>query len=335
MSRPRVTAVIVNYYSGHLLRRCVESVRTQLDIDVEVILVNNSAEDPLPDSLTENGVQLLSPPTNVGFCAAVNMAISASSGDYVLLLNPDGWIDPGYISGLVAHLEADPTLGSAAGRILKVDAEGRTTGRVDSLGLEFLAGRRPADIGHGGRDSGDGSVHDAFGVSAAAGLYRREALERVAVAGQVLPEDFFMYLDDVDLAWRLRLGGYRSVVDASRVAYHARASAGKQSDKRGPLGWIGTAAEEIQRPDYVRTLISTNLFLMLLRCDEPASFICGLPTFALRRLPVEGLLAMQRPIAALSARARLIRLLPRAVQQRRLIQSHRRVGPGAIEGWFR
>lgn len=335
VSTPRVTAVIVNYYSGHLLRRCLESVRTQRDVDVDVVVVNNSVDDPLPASLTGSELQLLSPPTNLGFCAAVNLAVRASSSDYVLLLNPDGWIAPEYVSGLVARMQSDPSLGSAAGRILRLDAEGRPNGQVDSLGLELREGRRPADIGHGTADSGRAGLHDVFGVSAAAALYRREALQRVAVDGQVLPEEFFMYLDDVDLAWRLRLAGYRSAVDASRVAYHQRARAGRQSDRQGLIGWIDTAAAEVRRPDYVRTLISTNLLLMLVRCDEPDSFISGLPTFVLRRLPVEGLLAVQRPTAALAARIRFMHLLPSALRQRRLIQSRRVLSAGEIGGWIR
>ena len=90
------------------------------------------------------------------------------------------------------------------------------------------AGRRAIDIGQGSRDDSrfDGQ-REVFGVSAAAALYRRSALDAVSSDGQAFDEAFFMYKEDVDLAWRLRRAGYAACVASEAVAYHGRTAAGR------------------------------------------------------------------------------------------------------------
>src|ERR671924_1039651 len=104
---------------------------------------------------------------------------------------------------------------------------------IDSVGLRMGRARRAADIGQGEPDDGRFDAwREVFGVSAAAALYRRAALEAVSDDGQIFDERFFMYKEDVDLAWRLRLRGYRAGVDGVAIGWHARGSSRVAPDER-------------------------------------------------------------------------------------------------------
>lgn len=300
-----------------------------------ITVVNNDPADPEPRALASRiGVSYLEPGANVGFCAAVNLALERSSEPFVLLLNSDAIVAPDYVERLVAHMKADRSIASSGGRILR--GTPKATIGVDSTGIRIGRGRTARDIGHGTLDDGVRmGVEEPFGVTAAAAVYRRSALEDVAVAGQVLPESFFMYLDDVDLAWRLRLGGHRAVVDHAAVAWHARASAGGPaggSSARLPI--LDKLAWESTRPEYVRERSWVNHLLMLVRNDDPGPFLGQFPYYAIRRLPGDLYGLVQRPSMAIRMRRRFLELLPGALKQRREIQARRVVSAHDMARWL-
>lgn len=335
---PDVTAVIAAYWPGSALDRCVDSLLASPNIS-SVVIVNNAAADREPSRVarSRSRVQVLEEETNAGFCAATNRALDHVSTTYVLAINQDAYITSGFVDRVADHLRTDTSLASASGLVLQTSGDGTPTGLVDSAGLVMRVGRRPEDISHGVKQPSftPGSTTEVFGVSAAVAVYRMASLRQVAVHGQVFPEDFWMYFDDVDLAWRLRLMGYRSLVDLSAIAYHARAAAGASGRTSGLRRWIDTARQEMSRPDYVRERVWVNQLLMLIRNDSADSFLRQLPLFAVRRLPVESLLLAQRPDLAGRARIRFLRLLPAALVQRWEIQRRRIVGQREMDRWFR
>lgn len=335
MSSPDVQAVLVAYRSGPQLGTAIGSLLASADARMAITVVNNAPGDPEPlDVVRGTPVRLVQAASNIGFCAAVNLGLADATAPYVLLLNPDATVAPDYVARLVARAERDPGVASFAGRILLPDFDGRL---VDSLGLGFRAGRRAIDLGHGLLDDGTRQgVDEVFGVTAAAALYRRSALLDVAVDGAVLPPAFFMYLDDVDLAWRLRLAGYRAVVDHSAVAVHSRAAAhGVTGPGRGAQYLTQVMRRHAERPDYVRTLSLSNHVLMLIRNDDPETLFRDFAPYMFSRLAVEAFTAVQRPGVTLAARRRLLRLVPDAVRERGLIQSRRVATVRQMAHWLR
>jgi GT2 family glycosyltransferase len=158
--------------------------------------------------------------TNEGFGRAANRGIAAGDAPYVFLCNLDLSLDPAFVARLATLLDDDPACGSACGKLLLED------GVVDSAGLQAYAPRLFADRGHGQRDDGRfDAAGEVFGASGAAVLYRRAMLDEIRIAGGVFDPDYFLYWEDIDLAWRARLAGWNARYDPTAVGVHRRGSA--------------------------------------------------------------------------------------------------------------
>jgi len=155
---------------------------------------------------------------NTGFCKAHNELARRFPSEYVLFLNPDTVLSPSFIEELVRALDAQPDAASASGKLLRMD--GRT---IDSTGIIMLREQRHLDRGADQLDRGQfEQPEEIFGPSGAAAIYRRSALDDVAIDGQYFDEDFFAYREDADLAWRCRLLGWTSIYVPAAVAQHRR-----------------------------------------------------------------------------------------------------------------
>lgn len=233
---PRSVDVVVPLFRpGRWLHPCLDSVATAIGVGCRLFLVDDDPTHPVAVNAASRFFSATSFETssNRGFAAAANRGIAAGTAKYVLCLNQDARLESDYLARLVARMEADPKLGSVSGKLLhQPDPDGSPDGLIDSAGFAIRRGRRPIDIGQGEVDDGRfDRWREVFGVTGAAALYRRSALERVAIDGEYFDERFFMYKEDVDLAWRLRAAGYTSAVDGAAVAYHAR-SIGRPTVRR-------------------------------------------------------------------------------------------------------
>src|SRR5436309_3489159 len=119
-------------------------------------------------------------PVNTGFCKAHNELAGRFPSDYVLFLNPDTILTPTFIEELVRALDAHPEAASASGKLLRMD--GKT---IDSTGIVMLREQRHLDRGADQPDAGQfENAEEIFGPSGAAAMYRRKALDDVAIDGQ-------------------------------------------------------------------------------------------------------------------------------------------------------
>lgn len=231
---PRVAVVIVNWNGRHHLAACLPALAAQTYSRHEVLVVDNHSSD---DSLAWLAaewpmVRVLALSENAGFARGNNAGIAATDGRWVALLNNDTIPEPGWLAALVAAGEgAGDDVGAVASRMVFADEPGR----INSAGIAVdLAGIAWDWLGGAPFAVGDAPA-EIFGASAGACLYRRAALADVAEPGpdgqpQVFDPAFFMYLEDVDLAWRLRLRRWRSVYAPGAVVRHVgSASAGEGS----------------------------------------------------------------------------------------------------------
>ncbi|MGA9567917.1 MAG: glycosyltransferase family 2 protein [Candidatus Korobacteraceae bacterium] len=211
-----VAIVIPSLHRPDLTARCVNSVQCQtLPADAwKIVVVENEAHPGtiLPDPLPLNTIRL-ELPTNEGTTNSINRGMAAVPSPYVLLLNNDVELAPDYLEKLVAALEADPELGFATGKLLR--ATDRTL--LDGAGDAILLAGASYRLGHLDRDQGQFD-HQVPLLSAcgAAVLYRSKAF----LLSGALDADFFAYLDDLDLALRTYLIGYRGAYVPGAVAYH-------------------------------------------------------------------------------------------------------------------
>jgi GT2 family glycosyltransferase len=216
--------VVVNYNGGELLRRCLASVLAQQPAAHEVVVVDNASTDSSVDQLPE-GVTLLRQPDNRGFGAGVNAGLTATRSPFVLTLNPDTELLPGFLAAATAALDADETLGSVAPRVLSAEDPARID--ANGIGLTSMLGHINCD--NGLRDQDVGSEPRAvLGPLGGAALWRRSALER---AGG-FPERWFLYWEDVDLALRLQRAGHGCLTVADACVTHVGG---------GSIGRLGAA----------------------------------------------------------------------------------------------
>lgn len=220
---PLVSVGIVTWRSEGDLPQCFDGLEVQHYPNLELIVVDNASGDRSlelvrhrwPTALViENG-------NNEGYCKAHNMAINASHGEYYLPLNPDVQLLPAFIERLVSALEGRPAFGSAVGKMWQrsqsdpplLDAAGLL---LDRRRHQYLRGRNEPDRGQ------HDAAEEVFGADGAAPLHRRSMLEDVAVDGEYFDELYFGYMEDVDLAWRARLRGWKCWYEPQASAIHAR-----------------------------------------------------------------------------------------------------------------
>lgn len=216
MSSPRVAIIIINWNGRQHLAACLPSLAGQSYRDFEIILVDNGSTD---DSLAWvrshfPQIRILENPSNQGFAAPNNQAIRASQGEFVVLLNNDTVADPAWLATLVAVADHDPAIGMVASKMLLAERPGT----IDSAGIALDRSGLAWGIAAGQPDlpAPPGTVVDVFGASGGAALYRRSMLDEIGL----FDEEFFAYLEDVDLAWRAQWAGWRAVYAADAVVYH-------------------------------------------------------------------------------------------------------------------
>lgn len=210
-------AVIVNFNSGSLLGPALDRLASQA-VSSTVVVDNASHDLSWQDALARPNVHLHRLPTNRGFAGAVNFALSATSEPYVLLLNADVAMEEGYVAALAGALDASPRLAGATGTLVLQD------GLIDSTGITLSRARCAFDRDRGQSAPISGTIPPAgvepFGVSGAAALLRREAVDEVGG----LWDELFVYWEDTELAWRLRRAGWRFAHVPAARAIHARGS---------------------------------------------------------------------------------------------------------------
>jgi GT2 family glycosyltransferase len=221
-----LSIVIPTYNGRRHLERCLPSVCRHAPPGTQILVVDDASSDGtaawVHDSFPE--VELIVMPVNQGFVMAVNAGIRRACGDVIELLNNDtevcaGWAEP------CLRWFADPTIGSVAPLVLQMQ---RPT-FIDSAGTEYhLCGWAFNRGFNREMQAAYESPVEVFGPSGSAGFYRRTALEKT---GLLLPE-LGAYFEDIDLAFRLRRVGYRSMYEpAGRVLHQGSASYGQESNR--------------------------------------------------------------------------------------------------------
>jgi GT2 family glycosyltransferase len=264
----RISIVVINWNSGRYLADCLPSVLAQTLPPSEVVIVDNASMDGSPavgrQALEAAGhgaacqVTWIMNSRNGGFSRAANQGIAATTGDGVLVLNPDVVLTPEFLEEAWNALHDRPDAGSLAPKVLRFD---RRT--IDTTGQFIRADGRVRERGYGEADQGRyDQAGDVFSVCGAVALYRRAMLEDVAVDGEYFDEDFFAFYEDADLGWRAQRRGWRCWYQPTAVAYHARGG----TNVSGSGFWAGWQMP--RRPLAIQFHILINRHLMVIK-NEP------------------------------------------------------------------
>ena len=206
----KISIVIVSYNVRRYLDNCLQSVGKALEgIDAEVFVVDNASQDDTMTVLPAKypWVSFTANEENVGFACANNQAIRQSTGQYVLLLNPDTTVAEDTLRRAVSFMDEHPEAGAAGIRMHNEDGSVAPESRRAIptpwvSALKMLGFTRRYYMSH---LSWDEPCRIEV-VSGAFCLLRRQALDEVGL----LDEDFFMYGEDIDLSYRILKGGWQN-----------------------------------------------------------------------------------------------------------------------------
>jgi N-acetylglucosaminyl-diphospho-decaprenol L-rhamnosyltransferase len=207
----KFSVLIVNYASWPFTLRCIESLRATRYGDFEIVVVDNDNVEPpeLPSS-----VRLIRNKQNAGFARAHNRGIAASTGEIVVLINPDTVMEKNFFEPLEGFFEENPKVGIAGPRIVDSDGNLQLSARREISALSGLLGRTSILTRLFPKSSLVKSQFPAVTdqshptpvdwVSGACMVIRRDTLREVGP----LDERFFMYFEDADLCRRTRAAGW-------------------------------------------------------------------------------------------------------------------------------
>jgi len=207
------------------------SLKEQTFSDFRLIALDNSEIDDNKNfqylSNYDSSLKIIRPGRNLGFGGGFNLLIKEAvrlEAKYFLALNVDVVLDSRALALLVERLDKSASLGSVSPKILKWDfVNNEFTKIIDTCGLKLLSGLKFVDLGQTEVDQRQYDDAEILGPSGCAGLYRLSALEQIKYDQQeYFDENFFMYKEDCDLAYRLALANWPSALVSSAVIYHDR-----------------------------------------------------------------------------------------------------------------
>lgn len=298
---PTVSIVIINWNGKEYLTRCLASLEAQTYRDFEVIVVDNGSTDSSVTFLRERypTVHLICNDRNLGFARANNQGFAVARGRYIVILNNDTQAEPRWLEALVNAAERHPEIGSFAPLVLfndrrdTVDSAGLTVS-VLGHGIQNLLGERVERVG---------SVREVFGVSGTAALFRQELLRDVGL----FDENYFAYYEDVDLAWRARLRGWRALLVPEAVVYHAHSAT------------LGRGSP------FKKRLLTRNRLWTIAKDYQFPAIVFFLPLIAMFEMGFVILSLIKGDVAPLTGLWQGLTGLPSALRKRTSIQSRRTV----------
>lgn len=303
---PLVSVILVTYETPpEMLCACLEAVRDSGHRPTQVVVVDNSLTGRVAEfldgwkaQLVQNDVELVfeRQKSNLGYAVATNRGIATSSGDLVLLLNPDAVLQPRALEHLVDAARLRP---NAIGFAPKIRLASQPL-VIDSVGLDLYLGGQAGQRGLGEPDIGQYDVEERVaGLCFAAALIRRSAFSR-EIAG-LLDERYFMFYEDVDWSMRAAMRGRQFWSVPSAEVLHVHSASTRQMRYQFKIrliqrNWMWTAAKNLERRRVARVFLGLTIrnllsgvksghFLTAARATGEAWV--GLPALAKQRRDVQ------------------------------------------------
>ncbi len=333
---PFVSVLVLNWNGARLLPACLAALaKTEYPEGCwEAVVVDNASTDGSAEAAQQAfpWITVRRNTGNWGFARGYNGAIAAAPGPYVALLNSDTRVRAGWLRALVAAAEADPSVGAATAKLV-FPPDGPNAGKIQDAGGLVLANGAGRNRGTYVQDcrvfhEEDRGQYDrqeeVFYFCGAAALLRKQALDEVGL----LDGRFFMYYEDLDLSWRLRLRGWKIVYVPEAVVEHEHAAS---SGEWSPLFLFNV--------DRNRPLMLLKVAPLSLALREMGRYVAE---FALNCGRVFYWAVTRHQRGPHAARARLqarvlaswLRDAPGVLLDRRGVQRSRRVADAEIAKWM-
>ncbi len=208
-----ISIIIPNYNKAILLKNCLNSIINCKSTNYEIIIVDNGSTEAFLPRDNQTNVKYIELESNFGFSKAVNIGIKQAKGEYIAILNNDTEVDPHWIDNVIMAFELNPDIIHITSKIKSL----RNKDILDDVGDVVLFSGKVYKIGNNEKDVGQYDQQKfIFGASGCASVYRREFFDKVGY----FDEDFFAYLEDIDLSFRVNLLGYKCLYVPNAVVYH-------------------------------------------------------------------------------------------------------------------
>lgn len=310
--------ILVNHNGRDRLANCLQALQPQAaEAGADVVVVDNASTDSSLEYLrSQRGrLRLITSTSNLGFAAANNLAIRESRSPYAVLLNTDTRPQPGALAALLQAAESRSNSAAITAKLVFADRPQV----IQNAGLLLLSDGSGGDRGTGEEDRGQfDQPQEVFGACGAAMLLRRSALDEAGL----FDESFWMYYEDLDLSWRLRLAGWRIHYEPRAVVEHEHAASSGEWSERFTFLVDRNRLFAVLKNGAPR-LVARSFSTLLLRALGSAAVQQPAPNRGLRRARTHGPVA--RSFAA---------HLPEMLAKRRFIRSRRKIADAEIERWM-
>lgn len=293
-----------------MLQSCLEHVLPFAN-NAEIIVVDNGSHDGSAAFVHQHypHIRLLALTKNRGFSGGVNAGLAVARGDYLVLLNNDALAEPDFLTHLVAPLAHDHTLGASAGVLTfahqpQIVASAGIRFHRDGVALDDFMLQPVTAL----------PAHEiaVWGASGGAVAYRRAALQDIGV----FDEGYFAYLEDVDLAWRLRLRGWQTMLAPLARARHIYSATGGEGSP------------------FKTWLLARNRWRVILRCVPTPLLQRDLPFVLAYDLLACSQAAMRGNWTTITGRMAIQRQWREVLAQRQHIQSSRTTSLDDLDRWI-
>ena len=209
-----VTIIIPNFNGKNFIKTCLDSIEKQKYMAFNVVIVDNGSSDGSVQYIQEHYPEatMIQNSENRGFAAAVNQGIKISHSEYIFLLNNDVELEPDCISNLVKCIKKDENIFAVSSKMVQYN----NRSKMDDAGDEYTILGWTRRVGDGKSLDKYTVERETFSACAGAALYRKSVLDEIGY----FDENFFAYMEDVDISFRARIKGYKCVYCPEAVVYH-------------------------------------------------------------------------------------------------------------------
>ena len=354
MSNPLVTINLVVLNGEKYIRHCLDAILAQTYPHelIEFNILDNGSSDNTKSviknyesRIMNNGFAkffLLEGKKNLGVWPGQEELLKHTNGKYLVALCVDVLMDKNFIKNAVDTVEKDEKIGALQPKIYKFDIENLPTYQltnlpaktIDTCGFQIFRSRRVINIGHGEEDRGQyDNLGEIFAVEGAVPVFRKEALKscQISLQAEIVDHDYFWYGDDLDLAWRMRLFGWKEIFAPNVIAWHDRQTT--KSVKKSWLDYLSRVPGRRQIPIKKRRLDWRNTHWTFVKNDYTINILKDLPWIILREVSVLGYAALFEQ-GVLKEIPTLFRYMPKMFKKRKEIMKKAVISPKEFRKWL-
>ena len=320
------------------------------------------AQDIISKENPKFPVRIIKNEKNLGFSAGHNLGIKESRGELILCLNQDVILAPDFVEKAADFFEKNRSenIGALQPKLLRLDSELQPSDTIDTTGLVMLKNRRIISRGQGEKDVGQfNKEREIFGADGASPVYKREALEDTKIDlsssarlrsdfpselrrgaqifnqikdlvkfGEYFDEDFFIYKEDVDLAWRMRLYGWKTFYVPQVLAWH-----GRGAGESAATNYLNIIKERLKINKFAKFFSFKNQRLMQIKNEQLGLLARHLSWFLPKEI-ASWIYIILFEHYTWKAIKELFKTAPKAFIKRKIIMKNKKVSAKAMKRWF-